>query len=132
MPAALLTHPVFRTEILSKEAAHISVPHYEKLTLETIREFCQQHENEIDRYLPDSRELHKVSRQWICNIIASVLGTTFTDWVRNIIEERNDEVTEKKGLEIELDQDIFAAFQMSTAVSRKCRTSITHSPSFPL
>jgi len=118
--------------ILSKEAAHISVPHYEKLTLETIREFCQQHENEIDRYLPDGRELHKVNRQWICNIIASVLGATFTDWVRAIIEERNDEVTEKKGLEIELDQDIFAAFQMSTAVSRKCRTSITHSPSFPL
>ena len=60
--------------ILAKEAKHIAVPHYEKLTLETIKEFGQQHPNEIDQYLPDGRELHKVSREWICNIIASVLG----------------------------------------------------------
>ena len=55
-------------------------------------------------------------------MIASVLGTVFTDWVRDAIEERNEEVTEKKGLEIELDQDIAEAFNMSTAVSRKYRT----------
>ena len=55
-------------------------------------------------------------------MIASVLGTVFTDWVRDAIEERNEEVTEKKGLEIELDQDIAEAFNMSTAVSCKYRT----------
>ena len=105
---------------MSKDAKHISVPHYEKLTLETIKDFCREHPNEIDQYLPDKRELFKVSRQWICNVIATVLGDTFTDWVREIIEERNEEVTEKKGLEIELDEDIYKAFQASTAVS--CRS----------
>ena len=77
------------------------------------------HPNEIDQYLPDGRELHKISREWICNIISSVLGKTFTDWVREVIEDRNEEITDKNGLEIELDPDIAAAFNMSTAVSRK-------------
>ena len=114
-----LTH-ITPVAVLSKNAKHVSVPHYEKLTLETIKEFCQLHPNEIDQYLPDGRELHKCSREWICNIIASVLGTTFTDWVREVIEDRNEELTEKKGLEIELDPDIASVFNMSTAVSRKC------------
>ena len=111
--------------ILAKEAKHIAVPHYEKLTLETIKEFCQEHPNEIDCYLPDGRELHKVARAWICNVIASVLGPIFTDWVRDVIEERNEELTDKKGIQIELDPDIAAAFKMSTAVSRKYRALFT-------
>ena len=122
MPASCDLNLFFHVGVLAKDAKHISVPHYEKLTLETIKEFCQQHPNEIDQYLPDGRELHKISREWICNIIASVLGATFTDWVREVIEERNEELTDKKGLDIELDPDIAAAFNMSTAVSRKCRT----------
>ena len=50
-------------------------------------------------------------------------GQVFTDWVSDQIEERNEEVTVKKGLEIELDPDIAAAFHTSTSVSRKCISS---------
>ena len=32
-------------------------------------------------YLPDKQEIHKISREWICNIYASVLKSVFTDWV---------------------------------------------------
>ena len=69
--------------------------------------------------MPDSREIHKISREWICNIIATVLGKKFTDWVKEQIENRNEEVTVKKGLEIELDPDVAAAFKASTSVSCK-------------
>ena len=103
-------NPFVFLEVLSKNAKHISVPYYESLSLEKIQEFCRLHPNEISSYLPDSRELHKISREWICNIIASVLKNIFTDWVREQIEERNEELTVKKGLEIELDEDIAAAF----------------------
>ena len=47
------------------------------------------------------------------------MGPIFTDWVREQIEDRNEEVTEKKGLEIDLDPDIAAAFHMSSAVASK-------------
>jgi len=69
--------------------------------------------------MPDKGELHKVSREWICNVVATVLGTTFTNWVKEQIEARNEEVREKKDMNIELDEDVAAAFTASTSVSCK-------------
>jgi hypothetical protein len=108
---------MFLTEILSKNVRHISVPYYESLTLEKITAFCREQPNDIQRYIPDKGEVHKVSREWICNVVATVLGTIFTNWVREQIEIRNDEVTEKNDMNIELDDDVAAAFHASTSVS---------------
>ena len=69
--------------------------------------------------MPDKGELHKVSREWICNVVATVLGTTFTNWVKEQIEARNEEVREKKDMNIELDEDVAAAFTASTSVTCK-------------
>ena len=71
-------------------------------------------------YLPDNNEIHKVSRDWICDIIASVLKNMFTDWLKKKIRERNAEQIEKKDLNIEMDPDVLAAFQESNSVSCKC------------
>ena len=60
-----------------------------------------------------------MSREWICNIIATVLKNIFTDWVKQQIEDRNEEMAEKRDMNIELDADIAAAFNASTSVSRK-------------
>ena len=46
------------------------------------------------------------------------MGNLFTDWVAEKIEERNEEVKDKGDMNIELDPDIAAAFQASTAVSQ--------------
>ena len=50
-----------------------------------------------------------------------MLGSTFTDWVGEQIQARNEEVTDKKEMNIELDEDIAAAFKASTSVSREFR-----------
>ena len=50
-----------------------------------------------------------------------MLGSTFTDWVGEQIQARNEDVTDKKEMNIELDADIAAAFHTSTSVSRKYR-----------
>ena len=54
-------------------------------------------------------------------MIATVLEDAFTNWVGAQIEARNEEVTDKKEMNIELDADIAAAFHTSTSVSRKYR-----------
>jgi len=54
-------------------------------------------------------------------VIATVLGDVFTDWVSEKIEERNEEVRDKKDMNIELDADIAAAFRASTSVSCEFR-----------
>ena len=69
--------------------------------------------------MPDQQEIRKVSKEWICNICATVLGGVFSGWVRNRIEERNSAVRENKNLNIDADPEIAAAFRASTKVSRK-------------
>ena len=53
-------------------------------------------------------------------MIATVMGTVFTDWVKERIDQRNEEVKDKGDMNIELDPDIAEAFKNSTAVSCKC------------
>ena len=98
---------------------HVSVPHYENLSLEKIKAFTSTKHCDIDSHLPDPIELHKVSREWISNVIATVMKNIFTDWVKEKIEERNEEIKDKNDMNIELDPDVAEAFKNSTSVSRK-------------
>ena len=69
--------------------------------------------------MPIQRELHKISREWIYNVVATVLGDVFTDWVKDLIDDRNEDIRDKRKLDIELDPDVAEAFRASTAVSSK-------------
>ena len=40
-------------------------------------------------FLPDGKELRKVPRQLICNVISTVVGAPFVNWVKARINERN-------------------------------------------
>ena len=106
-------------EIKSKEARHISVPYYDTLTIKTILAFLDDGREKVYDYLPDLQELDKVSREWICNVCYTVLQDEFGDQVNTQVRNRNEEVIEKGELNIEMDAEVFAAFQASTSVSRK-------------
>ena len=51
------------------------------------------------------------------NVCSTVICQPFTDWVRAMIEERNHKLAEKQDLNVEIDPDIMAVIQASTAVS---------------
>ena len=68
--------------------AHVRVPFYENLTLEKIIAQLESRPEVFD-YLPDGKELRKTPRQWICNIIATIIGTPFVELVQARINERN-------------------------------------------
>ena len=95
------------------------MPQYEGLSLKQIGVFLDAHHPEVFDYLPDSREIHKVSKEWICNVCATVLGDSFNDWVKQQVEERNAAVTSKRDLMITMDKDVAEIFRSSTKVSRK-------------
>ena len=103
----------------AKDVRHIQVPLYEGLALKNIAAFLEDGHAEVFDYFPDQQEIHKVSKDWICNICATVLKGVFSGWVRNQIEERNYAVTKKKNLMIDMDPEVAAAFHSSTKVSRK-------------
>ena len=98
---------------------HIAIPQYEGLTLKHINIFLNNGHEHVFDYMPDPQEIHKVSKEWICNVCATVLGGLFSGWVKNRIETRNEVVTKKKNIMIAMDPEVAAAFHASTKVSRK-------------
>ena len=70
-------------------------------------------------FMPDAQEIHKVPKQWLCNVANSILKNVFSDWVKAKIEVRNETVKQKKSMMIEMDPELAAAFAASTKVSRK-------------
>ena len=70
--------------------------------------------------MPDAQEIHKVPKQWLCNIANSILKDTFAEWVKGQVEVRNEAVKSKKNMMIQMDPEIAAAFAASSKVSRKC------------
>ena len=97
---------------------HITVPFYDNLTLELILDFGLAYKEVVDCF-PVMREIRKMPRWYICNVIYSKVGDPFDEWVKNNCNDRNERFTQKHGLEIKLQARIAAAFESSTAVNRK-------------
>ena len=66
----------------------------------------------------------RLPKQWIANVAYAILGDTFSKWVKAKIEENHEKKAEKGNLMIDMDPEVHAAFQSSTAVSRKYLLSI--------
>jgi hypothetical protein len=69
--------------------------------------------------------MKKLPKEWIGNVGYSILGNTFSNWVKDQIEARNQKLQVQGSMHIELDPDVAAAFQASTAVSRKYHQPIS-------
>ena len=63
--------------------------------------------------------MRKLPRQWIINVIYSVIGEPFRQWVSEAIKKRNAELADKRDLMIELDPEIAKAFRSSVNISSK-------------
>ena len=92
------------------------IPQYEGLTIETILERAKL-VPEVMKRLPCEKEIFKLPKQYLTNVIYTIVGQDFATWVRAKIEERNAKVSKDKDLMIAVDPAIAAAFQNSTAVS---------------
>ena len=116
-PIRLSPNPTL--DVKAKKVRNICIPQYEGLAMKDMDEQVFQMHEVIFDYFPDQVEIHKTPKQWICNVSATVLGDVFVDWVKDQIEARNAKVTKQKDLMIEMDPDVAAAFQQSTAISSK-------------
>jgi hypothetical protein len=95
------------------------VPQYEFLALEDVMEFAAGYAG-VNDYFPVAREMRKLPRQYICNMIYSIVGDPFMKWVKNRVAARNSKVAVTNNLNVQLDPNVAKAFAMSSAVSRKC------------
>ena len=61
--------------------------------------------------LPIDSEIKKLSRQYLANVIYSIVGEPFDSWVDERIEIRNKKVTSQKNMMIEMDQEVAEVFR---------------------
>ena len=92
------------------------MPQYETLKLEEIYAFMKTKQT-CHQYFPIQKEMVKLPKQWICNVLYTCLGDAFANWVKDRIEARNKKVTMEKNLLIDMDPAVAAAFSNSNAVS---------------
>lgn len=84
---------------------HIDVFKYENLTVAKALEFAKSY-NEVWKYLPIEKEIAQLPRQYIMNVIYSVVGEPFSTWVTEECEKRDTLMKEKTNQLLELDSDI--------------------------
>ena len=69
--------------------------------------------------LPVEAEIKKLPRQYIANVIYTLVGDPFYQWVQLKINERNEKVKQQMNINIQMDPRVAEAFRNSTAVSSK-------------
>ena len=91
---------------------YIYCPQYEGIS---VKGMMQEAVNcpELSAYLPDSKEIPQLPRQWLANIIYTVYGRRFAEWLDEKIRERNKKLETKNNMLIEMDPAIAAAFAQS-------------------
>ena len=105
-----------KKRIKGKDVHWIAIPQYESLTIQKITDFVAPHGVVAD-YLPETKEINKLPKQWIANVCHTLLKRTFSDWVRAQVDERNKNLLVKKDMLIDVDQEIADAFHASTKTS---------------
>ena len=65
----------------------------------------------VQKALPsEPREVEKLPRAYIANVIFTVVGAPFKQWVDGVIARRNEKIVSEQNLAIDMDPDVFAAF----------------------
>ena len=98
--------------------AYLFCPQYKGLALDDILARLQFHP-EVEPYLPDDQDRHRIPRQWAINVFHSVVGKPFAVWAMSTVQIRNEKHISKHKLMIDMDPEVAAIFAKSTSISSK-------------
>ena len=105
-----------RRIVKCEEVNHITVPYFDGLKIEKMYEFAEFEPGVMEAFPTIQRERDKLPRQYIANVIHTLVGVRFQNWVNGKAAERHDKQQKKEGM-IELDADIAEIYMQSQAVS---------------
>ena len=91
--------------IKSSDVQVLFAPLYKGLSIEAFLAEAKKYPGTMD-YLPDPRDMHRIPRQFIVNVVHTIIGQPIKDLVKASIKTRNDQVAENRHLMIELDPEI--------------------------
>ena len=74
----------------------------------------------VSKCLPtEQREVYKLPRAYLANVIYTLVGDKFRKWVEQKIEERNEKIMQEQNMAIDMDPEVYQAFKASNYVSGK-------------
>ena len=92
-----------RRRILAKDVEHIAIPQFEGLTITTMLEYAAMFPEAMKAFPTAAKEREKFPRQYIANVIHTIVGKSFREWMDRKLEDRNADLAEKREMFIELD-----------------------------
>ena len=107
-----------KKRISSDQAKHINVPQFEGLSIKDMQAFATAYP-QLARYFPIEKEMEKLPRQYIANVIYTIVGNPFAKWVESQMRKRNDKIKAEQDMMIDMDPEIAEIFKASQSVSGK-------------
>ena len=107
-----------KKHIKMSNASHIHLPQFEGLTMEDLMGYARQFPEVMIR-LPPEKEIEKLPRDYVGDVIVSIIGDPFVKWKEERIAARNKKIAEKQNQNCGMDPEIAAAFRASTSISGK-------------
>ena len=105
--------------IKSKDVKQLGVPQYEGLSTNDVLDWAKGYPEVTEALPTEPREVDKLLRQYVINVVYTLVGDAFRLWVEEVMHARDARITEERNLGIELDPEILRVFRNSTAVSSK-------------
>ena len=105
-----------KSYIRCKDVRVIKVPHLDGLRVKGILSWARER-IDIDRFLPEYEYDKEPSREWLCNVIHTLLDTEFTDFIIEKQRLREKKVITNKNLGIEAKPEFVQIFRKSNSVS---------------
>ena len=99
-----------------KEVKDCKVPHFKTLSVGWMLEFAKEN-TDIEQFLPDFNYQNFPNREWLWNLLNTVLEDRFKEFIRTKQLERTQYIMEKKEMKVRALREFIKIFKDSQSIS---------------
>ena len=117
-----------RSLIKSSDVKHIFIPQFEHLSTADLLAWARKYPQVYQALPIVESEIDMLHRQYIANLIYTLVKEPFQDWVDGVLKRRSKKLAEERNLNIHMDPEIARIFKASTTISCKFLVVSTLTP----
>ena len=80
-------------------------------------EFARKYPKVWKAFPTEESEIDALHRGYVANVIYTIVGENFTDWIDKKLKERTKRLCSERDMNISMDPEIFKIFKASTSIS---------------